>query len=126
MPPVVAIACAVALLYSGTAFAKIPSEREMRGPFPIMSVPYHVDGTVDYDALAREARWVDDSGCPGVIWAQSNDAIDLLSREEKARSFEAVATALEGRQITVAIGANGTNTAEMLEIAAEIDRKSVV
>jgi dihydrodipicolinate synthase/N-acetylneuraminate lyase len=121
MPPVVAIAFAVALLCSGTAIAKIPSEREMRGPFPIMSVPYREDGAVDYDSLAREARWVDDSGCPGVIWAQSNDAIDLLTREEKSRSFETVAAALEGRPITIAIGANGTNTAEMLEIAAEIE-----
>ena len=121
MPMAAAAAFAVALLSAGAVLAEIPSARDMRGPFPIMSVPYLTDGAVDYAALAREARWVDDSGCPGVIWAQSNDAIDLLSREEKSRSFEAVAAALEGRQVTVAIGANGTNTAEMLEIAAEIE-----
>lgn len=100
----------------------IPSAKEMRGPFPIMSTPYFEDGAVDYDALAREARWTDDCGCPGVIWCQSNDAIDLLKTEEKFKGFEACAAAVEGRDIVLALGANGTNTTEMLEIAAEIER----
>ena len=113
MSPVLAL-CAL--------LATVPSARDMRGPFPIMSVAYHEDGSVDYDALAREAQWVDDCGCPGVIWCQSNDAIDLLTLEEKYRSFEVVAKAVEGRRITLAIGADGTNTAQMLEIAAEIER----
>lgn len=63
-----------------------------------------------------------DSGCPGVIWCQSNDAIDLLATEEKFKGFEACAAALEGRDCILALGANGTNTAEMLQIAAEIER----
>ena len=100
----------------------VPSAKEMRGPFPIMSTPYFEDGAVDYDALAREARWTDDCGCPGVIWCQSNDAIDLLTTEEKFRGFEACAAAVEGRRIVLALGADGTNTTEMLEIAAEIER----
>ena len=102
--------------------AAVPSSSEMRGPFPIMSTPYHEDGSVDYDALVREARWTDDCGCPGVIWCQSNDAVDLLTPEEKARGFEACAKAVEGRGIVLALGANGTNTTEMLELAAEIER----
>ena len=76
----VLVACMV-----GALEAQVPAPRDMRGPFPILSVPYHEDGTVDYEVLAKEAQWVDDSGCPGVIWAQSNDAIDLLTRDEKAR-----------------------------------------
>lgn len=102
--------------------AVAPRVDEMRGPFPIMSTPYHEDGAVDYDALAREAQWTDECGCPGVIWCQSNDAVDLLTTEEKFRGFEACAKAVEGRKIVLALGANGTNTAEMLEIAAEIER----
>ena len=102
--------------------AVVPRVDEMRGPFPIMSTPYHEDGAVDYDALAREAQWTDECGCPGVIWCQSNDAVDLLTTEEKFRGFETCAKAVEGRKIVLALGANGTNTAEMLEIAAEIER----
>lgn len=102
--------------------ASVPSPSEMKGPFPIMSVAYHEDGSVDYETLGREARYVDDCGCPGVIWCQSNDAVDLLTTEEKFRSFEAVAKAVEGRKIVLAIGANGTNSTEMLQLAAEIER----
>lgn len=102
--------------------AAIPTPQEMRGPFPIMSVAYHENGSVDYETLGREAQYVDDCGCPGVIWCQSNDAVDLLTTEEKYRSFEAVANAVEGRKIVLAIGADGTNTTEMLELAAEIER----
>ena len=102
--------------------AAIPSAKEMRGPFPIMSTPYFADGAVDYGALAREAKWTADCGCPGVIWCQSNDAVDLLTTEEKFKGFEACAKAVEGLQIVLTLGANGTNTAHMLEIAAEIER----
>ena len=102
--------------------AAVPAAREMRGPFPIMSTPYHLDGSVDYSALAREAQWVDDCGCPGVIWCQSNDAVDLLTTEEKFKGFDASAAAVAGRKIVLALGANGTNTAHLLEIAAEIER----
>ena len=113
---------AAAALAGMTVCGSVPAPSEMRGPFPIMSTPYHEDGSVDYEALAREARWVDDSGCPGVIWCQSNDAIDLLTTEEKFRGFEACAEAVEGRGVVLALGANGTNATEMLEIAAEIER----
>ena len=104
------------------ASAAVPAAEEMRGPFPIMSTPYFEDGSMDYETLAKEAQWTDDSGCPGVIWCQSNDAVDLLTTEEKFRGFEACAAAVEGRSIVLALGANGTNTTEMLEIAAEIER----
>ena len=103
-------------------YGLVPSPHEMRGPFPIMSTPYHEDGSVDYAALQREAKWVADCGCPGVIWCQSNDAIDLLTQDEKFKGFEACAAALEDRNCVLALGANGTNTSEMLEIAAEIER----
>ena len=107
---------------AAVASATVPTPADMKGPFPIMSAAYHEDGSVDYETLAKEAQWVDDCGCPGVIWGQSNDEVDLLTTEEKFRSFEAIAQALEGRRITVAFGADGTNTAHLLEIAAGIER----
>ena len=102
-------------------FAAVPTAKEMRGPFPIMSIPYHEDGAVDYEVVAKEARWVFDSGCPGVILGQSNDSVDLLTFEEKRRSYEAAAKALEGRDITLTFGANGTNTTEMLAVARMVE-----
>lgn len=100
----------------------VPAAFEMRGPFPIMSTPYHEDGAVDYDGLARQARWIIECGSPGAIWCQSNDAVDLLTKEEKYRGFEVCAASFEGARTVLALGANGTNATEMLEIAAEIER----
>ena len=105
-----------------SAAAAVPSVDEMRGPFPIMSTPYFEDGRVDYEGLKREADWLVRCGTPGAIWCQSNDAIDLLTTEEKFRGFESCAAAFEGAPTVLALGANGTNATEMLEIAAEIER----
>ena len=116
-----AFAFLIVALLASLLFAAVPHPEEIKGPFPIMSVAYNEDGSVDYDALAKEAQYVDDCGCPGVIWGQSNDAVDLLTREEKRLSAEAVANAVEGRAVVLAIGVNGTNTAEMLELAVEVE-----
>ena len=84
----------------------------MRGPFPILTTPYHADGAVDAASLARSARFVADAGCPGVIWCQSGDAVDLLTFDEKRRGYETLAAALEGRDITLTLGCNGEDAAE--------------
>ena len=55
------------ILAVAALLAVIPSPRDIRGPFPIMSTPYFKDGAVDYDALAREVEWVDRCGTPGAI-----------------------------------------------------------
>ena len=110
------------MLMLAMLLAAMPTPEEMKGPFPIMSVAYHEDGSVDYETLGKEAQFVDDCGCPGVMWCQSNDAVDLLTREEKNRSFEAVAKAVENRKIVVAMGVDGTNATEMLELAAEVEQ----
>ena len=109
------------LIAVAALLASVPTPAEMRGPFPIMSTPYHADGAVDYDALGRELKFVVRSGCPGVIWCQSNDAVDLLTKDEKLRGFEACAVAAEDEPITLALGANGTNTAQLVEIASGLE-----
>jgi hypothetical protein len=40
----------------------------IQGPFLILSTPFTTSGTVDFDALARQACYVDWCGCPGMIW----------------------------------------------------------
>ena len=116
-----------ALVASGTALCaaaagqavtpRIPSPCEMRGPFPIMSVAYHRDGSVDYDTLVVEARYVDECGCPGVIWGQSDDAVDFLTLREKELSYEALAKGMQGRDIVLVFGCNGATADEMLACA---------
>ena len=98
------------------------SAAEIRGPFPILSVPYHEDGTLDLDVLVKEARFVADAGVEGFIWCQSNDAIDLLTPEEKKASFAALAKAFEGEDVYVALGCEGVDTDAMTELATEVER----
>ena len=67
----------------GVDGAAVPPAERMKGPFLIASTPYLEDGSVDYESLVAEAKYMDESGCTGVIWPQSNDSIDLLTHEEK-------------------------------------------
>ena len=95
---------------------------ELRGPLPILSVPYHDDGALDVETLVKEARFVADAGVGGFIWCQSNDAIDLLTREEKMRSFAALARAFERADVYVILGCQGRDTDEMVALATEVER----
>ena len=118
-----AVGCATT---RGTSVPWVPranggGDPRMRGPFPIASTPYHEDGSVDYEALARECLYVSRSGCPGVIWCQSNDAIDLLTLEEKKKGFEALAKAMEGQPCMLTLGANGANDDGMVATAQAIE-----
>ena len=107
----------------GLAGAAVPPAERMKGPFLIASTPYLADGSVDYDALVAEAKYIDASGCTGVIWPQSNDSIDLLTHEEKFEGVRRLTTvAKEFRNAVLTIGISGTNTAEMLELATGAER----
>ena len=96
------------------AKAQGKGDPKMRGPFPILSTPYKESGEVDYQTLAQEAKFVSNCGC-NMIWPQSNDAIDLLSTEEKFKGMEAIAQALQNSKSTIAFGCNGKDIPNMIE-----------
>ncbi len=107
-------------------------DKRMRGPFPILSTPFHEDGRVDYGTLARAVQFVDDCGCPGVIWCQANPCIDLLTFEEKKLGYETCAKALQGRKIMMTFGCNGKDAEQAVreakaveEIAAKYPRTNI-
>lgn len=112
----------VAVLLSSTASAVVPEPGQMRGPFPIVSMTYFEDGSIDYASIAKQVAWVDRWGCRGIIFGQSNDAVDLLTDEEKLRGFETCAAAAEGLAVTVGLGVNGKTTAHMLELARAAEK----
>jgi len=96
----------------------------LRGPFPILTVPYAEDGSIDHDVLLKEARFVADAGVNGFIWAQSNDAIDLLTVDERKASFATLVQAFEGKETIVTLGCQGRDTADMAELARTVERLS--
>ncbi|MHB8900569.1 MAG: dihydrodipicolinate synthase family protein [Thermoguttaceae bacterium] len=98
------------------------ADPRIRGPFPILSTPFTVSGAVDYEALAAEARFVDWGGCPGMIWPQSGDSVDLLTTEEKLRGMEVLAEATRGLRVALCLGVQGKDTEEMLMFARHAEK----
>jgi len=95
----------------------------IQGPFLILSTPFTVSGAVDFDALAREACYIDWCGCPGMIWPQSGDSVDLLTTDEKLQGMEVIAkTAGKLRTTALCLGVQGKDTAEMLMFAEHAEK----
>lgn len=100
-----------------TPSTEIVGDPRVRGPFPILSTPYTESGDVDYEVLGKAAQFVDWCGCPGMIWPQSGDSLDLLTMDEKLKGMETLSKAMEGRRSALCLGVQGKNTEEMLVYA---------
>lgn len=87
------------------------------GPFPILSTPFTESGEVDYEVLAHQAQFVAWGECPGMIWPQSGDSVDLLTREEKLRGMEVLARTTSGSKTGLCLGVQGVDTEDMLVYA---------
>ena len=98
-------------------------ENRMEGPFLILSTPYHEDGSVHYENLVKEARFVAEWDTPGVIWPQSNDAIDLLTVEERIKGMAVLVEEWKKhpKKTVLTLGVNGDDTAEMMYFAREAE-----
>ncbi len=105
------------------ADADAAPDPRIQGPFLILSTPFTASGAVDFDALAREACYVDWCGCPGMIWPQSGDSVDLLTTDEKLQGMEVLAkTARKLRTTALCLGVQGQDTAEMLKFAEHVEK----
>jgi len=96
----------------------VTADPRIQGPFLILSTPFTTSGAVDFDALAKQACYVDWCGCPGMIWPQSGDSVDLLTTEEKLQGMEVLAkTARDLRTTALCLGVQGNDTNDMLAYA---------
>jgi len=99
------------------------ADPRIQGPFLILSTPFTASGAVDFDALARQACYVDWCGCPGMIWPQSGDSVDLLTIDEKFQGMEVLAkTARDLRTTALCLGVQGNDTDEMLAYAQHAEK----
>ena len=104
------------------ANVKAAADPKVRGPFPILSTPFTASGAVDFDVLADQARFVDWCGCPGMIWPQSGDSVDLLTTDEKLQGMEVLAKAAGGLRTALCLGVQGKDTADMLVYAKHVEK----
>ena len=101
-----------------TVKLRCPDAPRFRGPFPILSTPFTTSGEVDFEVLAREARFADWCESPGMIWPQSNDSVDLLTQDEKLEGMEVLAKTTQGLSTTaLCLGVQGKDTDDMLVYA---------
>ena len=111
-----------AAAWQGRAHGAAAPDPRIRGPFPILTTPFTTSGAVDFDVLAAEARLVEWGGCPGMIWPQSGDSVDLLTNDEKLQGMEALAKASRGFRTALCLGVQGKDTAEMLMFARHAEK----
>ena len=88
----------------------------MRGAFMILTTPFTEAGEVDWDDLAKEARFVDQCGAQGIVWPQGSSSVANLTRAERLRGMEVLAASAR-RTAALVLGVQGRDTAEMLEYA---------
>ena len=106
------------------AFAALPlpapaagTAKAMRGVFIILSTPFTASGEVDWDDLAHEALFCDQCGTQGLVWPQGSSGVANLTKAERMRGMEALATAVRGKSASLVLGVQGKDTAEMIEYA---------
>ena len=97
--------------------AAAPPAKPMRGVFIILTTPFTESGEVDWDDLSKEMLFVDRCGCQGVVWPQGSSGVANLTKAERLRGMETLATAARGRTVALVLGVQGKDTAEMLEYA---------
>jgi 1-pyrroline-4-hydroxy-2-carboxylate deaminase len=102
--------------------APIATPRPMRGAFMILSTPFTDTGEVDWDDLAREARFVDRCGAHGMVWPQGSSGVANLTKDERLRGLEVLSNAMPGRKAALVLGVQGRNVAEMLEYARQAEK----
>lgn len=102
--------------------ATAPADPKVRGPFPILSTPFTESGEVDYSVLAKQAKFVAWGGCPGMIWPQSGDSVDLLTMDEKMKGMEVLAKATRSLPTSLCLGVQGKDTEEMLAFAEHVEK----
>ena len=91
--------------------------KAMRGAFMILSTPFTDTGDVDWDDLAREARFVGAAGAQGMVWPQGSSGVAYLTKAERLRGMEVLAEAGRSNPAALVLGVQGRDTAEMLEYA---------
>ena len=91
--------------------------KKMRGVFIILTTPFTASGEVDWEDLAREARFVDRSGAHGNVWPQGSSGVANLTKAELLKGMQVLAEASRGSNASLVLGVQGRDTAEMLEYA---------
>lgn len=91
------------------------------GVIPAMTTEFKPDLSVDYQAVARQARWLVENGCTGVVALGSLGESATLQFDEKVALLRTCVGALRGSAPVVA-GIAALSTAEAVALARAAER----
>lgn len=88
------------------------------GVLPVLQMPYHEDGSIDYDVLSREIDHVIAAGSDGVVLALASELV-RLSHDERLELSHRIPEMAAGRcTVTISVGAETSRgAAEYARIA---------
>jgi len=89
-----------------------------RGVFPAITTPFKPDLSIDFDLLRRQAGWLIDQGCQGLVPLGSLGEGATLSFDEKDAVLAACRQAAAGR-VPVVAGVAALSTAEAVSLARD-------
>lgn len=104
-------------------------QKRLRGVFIILNTPFTTAGEVDWTDLEREVDFVRRGGCSGIVWPQGSSGVTTLTRDERMHGMDVLARAVTGTPLTLVLGVQGKDTAEMLEFtrrAVEVGSDAVI
>jgi 4-hydroxy-tetrahydrodipicolinate synthase len=107
---------------SESASQESPQKGTLRGAFMIVATPYTASKAVDYEDLAAEVEWLDESGVQGMVWPQNSSEYSSLKRDEIMRGMEVLAKAHKGKRSALVLGVQQDDTAGMLELATHAEK----
>ena len=93
------------------------AEKPLRGAFMILATPYTASKAIDYSDLEAEVEFLDRCGVQGMVWPQNASDLGYLSKDERMRGMEVIATAAKGRKPALVLGVQAEDTPSMLEFA---------
>lgn len=109
------------LLGAGAWGATLASEKHdtksLRGIFPIAQTPFTDSDRLDLDALAREVKFIDQTGAHGFAWPQMASEYATLSESERLAGAEAIVAAGKHLRPAIIIGVQSTDLSSALKYA---------
>jgi 4-hydroxy-tetrahydrodipicolinate synthase len=81
-----------------------PSNKPLRGLFPIAETPFTEDDKIDLDCLANQVRFCNRGGVRGIAWPQIASGWSNLTQAERLSGAEAMLAAGKGGKTAIVIG----------------------
>src|SRR5262245_44796379 len=93
---------------------------QWKGVIPAMTTEFKADLSVDHAAVAKQAQWMIESGCSGIVALGSLGESATLHFDEKVEILKTCVKAVDGKPVVAGIAS--LSTAEAVELARAAEK----